>query len=381
MLIYKQNKHRASAHCFLKNSRNKTISFLQKERYKNKGSMIYVNSMLIILGILAVICFMIEKNKYSLTLLFIFGGLILIGGHLLLTEHWWGLFFFAVGGIFLGLGIKGPRVDDEKPIPKVWLVTFRGAYTDILVKRLSLFFEALFDIIGHVEVELKKEDYDFILKKPIKCMDDKYVYVTVSTAMMPDDEDDSEETRGTSDWQSKAQKLQDFISIGQFAGAKSILDDMFTAGSQEIARSRTAYEMETEVDEISEELLNMLKNGELKGRHQSGKISNTSGLGLRFPKFIVTSVPHQDIINATNSNQVALEKRKTEKTITDTNNQQIGSRLAAAKAAGQNISFNEARQQVFEEELKEQGQYRVNKGGINVTNDNAQDNKKGDGSK
>jgi|GEM_PF-1798196 len=334
--------------------------------------MIYVyslGSMLILLGIAFAV---IEKNKYTVGVFSFLSFLLILGTVLIVHGTAWGLIPFCLGGLLGIMGFKGPQSTEASPTKKVWLITFLGRQTTTVVDRLTLTLDWPFEIVGHIEIDLKKIDHDFMLKKPILCKDEAYVYGLVSVAMVPDDRDDPP---GTLNGKTKGEKLADFINIDGINGGKILLDDILTAWLQEFGNDRDTEEMERQQVEISTALYHKIKNGELITHKEENDIDDTRGLGLRFPKFQVILKVADNVMDARNKILIEIAQKKSQSVDTLTMNKRIRSRMKLYRngdTADQNVKGKTARDEVFEEVALSEGKLSiskvVNEKGLTVAN-------------
>ena len=302
------------------------------------------------------------------------GVLMVGGGVILFNGNMWGLVPFIIGGL-MTLGFKGPKSTTASPVKKVWLLTFLGRQTTTIVRGLTLVMDWPFEIVGYIEIDLKKVDHDFKMSKPILCMVDMaYVNGIVSVSMVPDDKDDTV----SSGRKSGGEKLQDFLNIGGIEGGKTQLDDILTASVQEVANECDTIWMETNVDELSKEILGKIKKGRLPSSNNEGDegndIDDTIGFGLKFPKFQVILKPVDKVIDARNDSLIESAQREAELADTETVNQRVEARLKLYYPKGikgnRSQKVKQARDEVFEELSLKEGKYTriANRGGVNVVN-------------
>ncbi|MDP3962509.1 MAG: hypothetical protein Q8Q03_01430 [bacterium] len=307
------------------------------------------------------------NNKYSITLLAIMLTLMVTGGiNLFHRGELKGLVPFTLGVLML-TGLKGPKSTSESPTRKIWLLTFLGKQTRTIVTSLTLVLNWPFPIVGYIEVELKQVDQDFPLKKPIYCQEDgAYVDGLVSISMIPDDKDDPD---GMPHWKSGGEKIQDFLNIDGIAGAKTQLDDILTAWVQKFGNKHSSVWMETQSMEISGELLRRIMEGKVATGHPHGDIDDTTGFGLRFPKFQVILRPVEAVMNARNDYLVEEAQRRAELMDTETMNRRIAARAEVYESRGETRTMKEIRDELFDENTLKAGKYQktVNQGGLNVS--------------
>ena len=329
-------------------------------------------------------------NPYNGTLILITLFCIVKGLQGLLAGNFWFVFLFAFGVLTVIKGVKQPPSDGSR---KVWLVTCLGQMTTTRVEKMTLFLDwiPLLPIIGHVEIDMKKENVDFPMAKPVICKDGKYVEVLISTTMVEDDLDDKVIFRnGEKVGKNAGEKAKEFINAGRFDGIKKALPDMFTALVQYIGTKYTSVEMEKIQLKITEMLLNLVsgKEGtteeerEFRGRNSS--LDDTRGFGIRFTKFVVIVRPPAKVIEARNELQVSEAKRQVDVVVTDTVNEQIARRydlyvngkkdkdgkvIIPATPHHKIPSLAEIRNMVLQEKLAADGKVSqvINEGGINMT--------------
>lgn len=325
----------------------------------------------IMVGTVAALLFvawLIQWNRYSGSLYVIFSGLILWGAWNISKGTMWGLVPFIIGGTLMGMGIKGPKTDTASPIEKRWLMTYKGKQTDVEVDKITLVMDWPGDIVSFIEIKLEKVDYDFKLKKKIKCTDGNYVDGILSTTMMADDRADP---AGTPNGKTGGQKLQDFVNMGGIEGAKRQIDDTFTGWLEWFGKYHYSSEdMETKSNEISRELLAKMKTGRDPSHNTDNDIDDIVGLGLRFFKFQLVLTVDGKIVDARIAQTTEREQRKGELEETETVNEQVAKRIELYRKNGEKITVTQARKQIFDERLERAGKYTkaVNEGGMNVQN-------------
>jgi len=303
------------------------------------------------------------NNKYSKSLLIVMIILLALGGWMLFSKvSFWGLVPF-IAGFSIMQGFKGPV---SKPNRKIWMLTFFGKQTTTIVESFSLILDWLpFDVIGYNEIDMKKVNKDFELKKPILCSDKAYVICTISVSMMPDDKDDPLETLNG---KTRGEKLRDFLNIGKMDGIIEQLDQLIPAGVQRfaIAKRKTSEEMEVSNEEIAKDLLDRLTGKQTPDTDISDELDDTRGFGIRFTKFQPVIQPPPKVVEARNDRMVELAQREAEMEDIMTTDKLTKERMKTDTK----LSAKEARDQVFDEKALKAGAYKkvVNVGGLNVTN-------------
>lgn len=192
-------------------------------------------------------------NRFSFTIFLICIALIGTGWALLKDGAFLkGGLYFTFGVVILGMSAKQP---DTKEGKKVWLLTFLGQKTDVIVDKLTLILNWLpGPIIGYVEFKIVKVNRDFPFKKPIRCKDG-YAEGEISTSIVPDEKDDKP---GALNWKSGGQKLADFDNIGGTASIKNVedqLDVMLTSWLQHFAAHKSVEWMEIHALELGHTIL------------------------------------------------------------------------------------------------------------------------------
>jgi hypothetical protein len=311
-------------------------------------------------------------NRYSITL----GSILLIslitGLRQLYQGDLWGVILILIGGWLLG-GLRAPQSTKESPERKVWIITFFGKPTGVVVRGLTLLLNWPWNIIGYIEIELKEVTIDIPLSKELLCQDKAYVSGKIDASITANDQDDPP---GTPNWKSASQHLMDFIAIDGYKGAPKQLDTIVTAWCQEIANIRTSEWLERNTVELSEVILEMIKEGRNpNGNTQArGDTDDTMGLGLKITKFQIPITVDDSIRQARNDILKEEAQRRGELADAGTMNQIIEERHDLYDSIGtvrdKQRDVSKVRDELFLEKALKAGKLTVvlNEKGINLVN-------------
>ncbi len=335
-------------------------------------------------------------NPANGTLFLIMLGCMIYGGMKLYLHDKTGWACLIVGFLML-LGVDSPPTEGTK---RVWLVTAFGQMTTIRVYRTSLFFNwKKLNIIGYTEIDLKKFDKDFKLKKPVLCKasikkkrdgtmeKEDSIYIDdeksiISAGIFADDTDDDPFIPG---WDKTripllgGEKLKMYVNAGSDKGILEHLDDVITGTLESLGKLRTCQWMEKNGQQVALMMLPLLMGAihskiknmdpahvgskKIKNKNLSA-IDDAQGLGIAFTKFNPILLPAKNIVEARNKVQVNKDERRGQRVVTETINQQIEDRYALYRYGTDTIlatpldeipPLAEIRKMILEENLMAEG--------------------------
>ncbi len=314
--------------------------------------------MLIIVGWMATVFCLIEKNEFSLAVWFIEVGLTLVGVLITFGLTVWGIIPLAIGVVFMKKGLMGPKStdeDEESKAKKVWLITFLGKPTDVVIEGLSLLLpEFLDDIMGHIEFNTAQMDKNFLIEekdKPIIGLDGVAVTGKVSVSIRPDYTDDPEDMPNR---RSAAQKLQDLANVLGIKGVQGQLDDLIPTWIQDMYGNRyDSIWIERNGVAIARGIAEKIQRGEFQSGTRGTDIDDTVGFGIEITKLQVLLKSPKPVMDARNQKAVEMAQREFQILETETIDMQIKQRMDTF-----GIPYDQAREAVLEDNLERDGNLR-----------------------
>ncbi len=223
------------------------------------------------------------NNKYSVTLLIIMVGLILVGSLLALLGNLWGIIPLTLG-IVMTKGFK----ELQKTPRTIGLISFFSRKTTTKVEGLILLLDIFgIEVVGVVEFNMVKKDLNFdIPQVTSKGVDNSKgdtlgggtLSGKVEIGITPDENDNGEISGG--------EKLKKYDDSGREDGIKALMESIVLSATQEVCKERSPDYNATQGYELGKELKRILEGYNIDGTRDIDSHDDIRSFGAK----IVTCV-------------------------------------------------------------------------------------------